>query len=206
MSFHPTSLTRLSASVLVLWAMALPIAIASNLPSELAPIPIEQWQPIAGDSFVVDTQQNIGYLLHPDGGYTSFPVVTGQRRTVRYIGRVYDATTPVRTWTVLSQEVKGDRITFGKQGRFLRMFKDGDDRTPYGIHSHAYAQKMLSGDDRYRSMGCVIVSDDMLDLIMKTMELNEKELNVVTVYGFGEEMVTAPLLQAVLTHTEKESL
>lgn len=186
-------------------AVTLPMASANSLPSEQAPTRIEEWQPVAGDSFVVDTEENIGFLVHVDGGYTSFPVVTGQHRVVRYIGRVYDAATPVRTWTALTQEVKGDRITFGKRGLFLRLFSSGDDRTPYGIHSHAYAEKMLRSVDRYRSMGCVIVSNAILDILISTFELNEKKLDVVTVYGFGEEQVTEPVLQATLEgHGEKD--
>lgn len=191
--------------VLVVWAMALSIVSANSLPSELPPTRIEEWRPILGDSFVVDTLSNIGYLVHADGGYTSFPVVTGQRRVVRYIGRVYDATTPTRTWIVRSQEVKGDRITFGRQGKFLRLFKGSDDdRTPYGIHSHAYAEQMLLGQDRFRSMGCIIVSDPVLDVLVATFELNAKRLDVVTVYGLGEELDTEPMLQeALLRDTEQ---
>lgn len=192
--------------MLVLWAMALPIASANSLPSEQAPTNIEEWQPIAGDSFVVDTEENIGFLVHADGGYTSFPVVTGQHRVVRYIGRVYDATTPVRTWTALTQEVKGDRITFGKRGLFLRLFRSGDDRTPYGIHSHAYAEKMLGSIDRYRSMGCIIVSDSVLDILVATYDLNEQRLSVVTVYGMANEQATEPMLQGVLEMRSEKNL
>ncbi len=150
-----------------------------------------------GDSFLVDTDSNIGYLLHLEGGYTSFPVATGQRRVVRYIGRTYNATTPVASWTSLSEEKKGDRITFGKFGRFLRLSKQEDDgltRTPYGIHSHASAEKMLASLDRYRSMGCIIVSETTLDRIIETFALNNEFLSVKTVAGLGDESLSYEVL------------
>ena len=181
---------------------------ATLLPSERAPIELAQWNAQLGDAFVVDSKENMGYLVHPDGGYTSFPVNTGQRRVVRYIGRVYNATTPTGHWFALSHEIKGDRITFGKSGRFVRLFKndeDGVSYTPYGIHSHAYAEKMLLSDDRFRSMGCIIVSESVLDTIIATFDLNEKKMNVVTVYGLGEQSVTEPLLHEIIAQqTEKD--
>jgi hypothetical protein len=173
------------------------------LPSEMPATPLSEWVTEAGDSFVVDTRENIGYLLHEKGGYTVFPIATGQRRVVRYIGRTYDATTPVGAWKVTSVQVKGDRITFGKTGRFLRLSSietSGTlEDTSYGIHSHAYIDKMLSRSDRFRSMGCVLVSEDMLNVILSILEENEGSLTVVTTAGFGEELsVTEPMLREVL--------
>lgn len=165
-----------------------------GLPSEMPATPVEDWTPLPGDAFIVDTKLNMGYLLHGDGGYTSFKVATGQRRVVRYIGRTYNATTPVRRWAGLKVETKGDRITFGKEGTFLRLFYKNEN-TPYGIHSHAYWEKMLSDEERFKSMGCVIVSDDMLDVILKTFEVNGNGLDVVTVYGFEEIVPTYETLK-----------
>ena len=162
-----------------------------------------------GDSLVIDTKENVGYLVHEDGGYTAFPVATGQRRIVRYIGRTYDATTPNRSWTIEKEDKKGDHITFGKSGRFLRLNKhagDDDDESAYGIHSHAYADKMLGRADRYRSMGCVIVTENMLDVIEATFRLNADRLRVVTVNGLGEELATLPLLQNIVQANGQKDL
>lgn len=173
------------------------------LPSEIPATPFENWLPASGDTFLVDTEANVGYLLHADeGGYTSFPVATGQHRVVRYIGRVYNATTPVATWKVLSKDIKGDRITFGKLGRFLRLSMEGSEgleSTSYGIHSHAYASKMLASTDRYRSMGCIIVSDDVLDRIIETYTFNADTLNVKTVAGLGDDSISYEVLKEKMT-------
>lgn len=170
-------------------------------PSEWPQNPLADWQPQRGDSFVADTENNIGYLVHRNGEFATFSIATGQRRVVRYIGRTYNASTPNASWRVLSNEVKGDRITFGKQGRFLRLSKlDGNEpeRTPYGIHSHAYIQKMLSDELRYKSMGCVLVSEDVLDVVIDTYNLNDQSLDVFTVSGLGNMTPSEPALRAVL--------
>lgn len=135
-----------------------------------------------GDRFVADTKENIGYLLHENGTYLSFRIATGQKRVVRYIGRVYDARTPERAWTVRQKQIKGDRTTFGPEGTFLRLYND-DEQTPYGIHSHRSIMKMLEDDERYKSMGCILVSKEILDVIVQTYELNDKSLAVRTVFG-----------------------
>lgn len=170
---------------------------ASILPSEMPPIEFSEWQPTEGDSFLVDTDRNVGYLLHLDGGYTTFPVATGQRRTVRYIGRTYNATTPTASWQALSEEKKGDRITFGKLGRFLRLYNTEDgapERTLYGIHSHASIEKMLASADRYRSMGCILVSESVLDRMIETFRINDGVLTVRTVENLGDESVSYEML------------
>lgn len=140
------------------------------------------WVPEATDVFVADTKMNVGYLFHTDGSYMSFLIATGQKRVVRYIGRVYDARTPERRWTVKQKQVKGDRITFGPEGTFLRLFTD-DEQTPYGIHSHRSIKAMLEDSERYKSMGCILVSKEILDIIVSTYEINNAELPVRTVFG-----------------------
>lgn len=167
------------------------------LPSEQPEMPFEDWTPKTGDTFVVDTENNIGYLVHANAGFTSFPVVTGQLRTVRYIGRTYFAATPSRTWTIYdNKEIKGDKTTFGPGGAFFRMFYD-DERTSYGIHHHRSADIMLAEDDRYKSMGCVIVSTDVLDMIERTLQEND-ELTVITTKSIGEGSVNyATLMETV---------
>jgi hypothetical protein len=168
------------------------IALAATLlPSEVGPQDIAEWLPEAGDVFIADTDKNIGYLVHPDGIQTSFPIVTGQRSVVRYIGRVYNARTPARAWTVLSTDIKGDRTTFGKDGTFLRLTHNKtDEDTPYGIHSHRSAEKMLADDYRYRSMGCIIVSDEILAILESTFEMSGNRLPVLTVNGLSKDIAS----------------
>ncbi len=164
---------------------------------DLDATPFALWQAKQGDTLLVDTEANIGYLLHEDGRFASFPVATGQKRVVRYIGRTYNAATPASDWQAMSQEIKGDRITFGKLGRFLRLYKNEgteSERTPYGIHSHASIEKMLASMDRYRSMGCILVSEDVLDVILETFTLNEENLSVRTIHGLGDETLTHDVL------------
>ncbi len=142
------------------------------------------WLIERGDSLVLDTQKNEGFLVHQDGRYYRFPVVTGQRRRVWYIGRSYFAATPNRLWTARSLDSKGDRVTFGPSGRFLRLY-DGDETTAYGLHEHRDEDEMFSesGEGRFRSMGCVIVQTEILDLLVATWILNGEELEVISQYG-----------------------
>ena len=141
---------------------------------------IDSWQPEVGDTFEVDVTHNVGYLVHSDGLTYSFPVVTGQKRNVYYLGRYYFAGTPLTKWQVNSDHILSDRYTFGKTGEFLRLYKNGETRTSYGIHSHKYADYMLESDMRYRSMGCVIASDENFRMIEQTYRVNGDNLNVVT--------------------------
>jgi len=148
-------------------------------------VSVDSWQPAVGDRFVVDTKSNEGFLIHTDGRYLRFDVVTGQQKWVYYIGRHYNAKTPTWDWTVKSKDIKGDRITFGPSGRFLRLYKDGEERTAYGIHEYGYEEEMFEKrDDRFQSMGCVIVRTDMMDILDATFALNEEEgMQVFTRYG-----------------------
>ncbi len=157
-------------------------ALPSSSPSSASGLPLSLWEPKAGDTFIVDTKENVGYLVHENGRYTSFDVVTGQRRRVYYIGRSYNATTPTKAWVASSVHVKGDRLTFGKTGRFFRLYDEGE-RTAYGIHGYGREDDMFSQDSRFQSMGCVIVREHILNIIEKTYELNDQKMNVITVYG-----------------------
>ena len=153
-------------------------------PAHPAEIALSDWEPHTGDRFIVDTTENTGFLVRSDSSaYTTFPVITGQRRVVRYIGRTYDATTPNNHWVVKTRHIKGDHITFGPTGRFFRMYKDGDEYTSYGIHEHRSEERMFGESDRYQSMGCIIVKSAVLDIIEATYELNEQSLDVVTLPG-----------------------
>jgi len=138
-----------------------------------------------GDRIVVDTQENQGFLIHRDGRYLQFPVATGQRRFVCYIGRCYNARTPERTWQVQAKDIKGDHITFGPSGRFLRLFWK-DESTPYGFHEYGYEERMFDDQPRFKSMGCIIVKKDVMDLLDRTYAVNEGKVDVVTKFGVEE--------------------
>lgn len=175
---------------LVIGAYLAAAPLTPALPSP--PIPITEWHALPGDRLLVDTKENEGYLIHTNGRYTHFPVATGQHRTVCYIGRCYNATTPERTWQVRGRDIKGDRITFGPSGRFLRFFR-GDESSPYGIHEYAYEDRMFTGD-RYWSMGCVIVKKEVMDILDATFATNEGVIDVVTKYGITDpKTLTAAL-------------
>lgn len=149
-------------------------------------IPLDQWQPEAGDRFIVDTEENVGYLVHESGNYTSMKVGSGKKQVVHYIGRTYNATTPEAYWVVKSSHIQGDRITFGPTGRFLRLYMNGTEHTAYGIHPTANINDILAGDDRYKSMGCVLVSEAVMDILMTTYALNGDRLEVVTRHGIDD--------------------
>lgn len=157
----------------------------------LTEVPVERWLPEPGDALIIDTKANVGYLIHEDGVFTSFPAATGQLKTVHYIGRRYKAKTPDQEWIASTLEYKlYDRVTFGKTGRFLRLFHDGE-QTPYGIHGHRDAEKMLAEDSRFRSMGCIIVSEETLDILERTFKVNEGAFTVLTTNGIGNGSILA---------------
>ena len=155
-------------------------------------VSLATWEPAVGDRIVVDTKDNEGYLIHTDGRYVNFPVITGQRRWVYYIGRSYNAATPNWNWVVKSEDIKGDRITFGPTGRFLRLYKDGEDNTAYGFHEHASEEIMFALEKRFQSMGCIIVRTAMMDILEETYEINgESGIQVRTRYGVEEPVKLA---------------
>ena len=176
--------TRILSSAFLsvfLWSV---VSIPHVPASEAKQVVFADWQPQAGDRFLADTAANVGYLVHDDGRYISFRIVTGQRRWLYYIGRSYYGATPETEWVSLSQDIKGDRITFGPTGRFFRLYRDdGEDKTAYGIHGHRSAIKMLEGEMRYRSMGCIIVAESVLDIVEQTFQLNDGQLSVTTQAG-----------------------
>lgn len=158
---------------------------------------ITAWEPRLDDRLIIDTKENAGYLVHSDGAFVTFPVLTGQRRFVRYIGRTYDATTPIAQWVMQSQDIKGDRVTFGVRGLFLRLYR-ADQRTPYGIHGHRYFTQMLNEGNRFRSMGCILVSEEVLSIIERTFMESGNALPVTTAYGVTEHL---PPLITLRTNT-----
>jgi hypothetical protein len=162
------------------------------------------WVAEAGDEILVDTERSIVYLVHPDGTSLALDGLTGQRRTVRYIGRTYFAATPEDTWVIQSVEEKGRSSTFG-EGRFLRLFtveEDGLERTAYGFHSHRSMEQMLQDKAEkndwdptgqgHRSYGCVLLREEDLDLVVATLQANAGSLTVRT--GVGLEPPSVFLL------------
>ncbi len=133
-----------------------------------------------GVIFYADTQSNWGYLLNPDGTYKPFPIGSGMQKTVHYLNQTYFAATPSDIWVVRERKIQPDRISFGDTGRFFRLFDD--ERTYYGIHSIA-DKKWTQKADRYLSFGCILVEEDVLDLVEKAYELNGKVLVVITQNG-----------------------
>ena len=170
--------------------LSVPVAPVLSVPPE-EPVPVayeittDEWRMEEGDKVIVDTLINEGYLMHEDGRYIRFHVVTGQRRRVYYIGRSYNAATPNWNWTARSLDIKGDRVTFGPSGRFLRLYKDGEENTAYGFHEHRDETEMFSGeaDERFRSMGCIIVQSHIMDLLVATWMENGEELPIITKHG-----------------------
>lgn len=144
---------------------------------------VELWIPRSGDRFEVDIGSNLGRLIHEDGEAVEFEVVTGVQRVVQYAGRRYLATTPVANWVVRETVIKGDRWTFGKTGRFIRMYKNGTEYTPYGIHPFGNEDRMFRVPGRYGSMGCIILREAMVNIIQETIRVNGGEMKVRT---FGE--------------------
>ena len=161
-------------------------------------ISAENWEIMEGDKVIVDTKENLGYIFHEDGRYFNFDVVTGQQRWVYYIGRSYNASTPNWNWTAKSMHIKGDRLTFGPSGRFLRLYKDGTDRTAYGFHEYGDEDEIFNGlDTRFRSMGCIIVRKPIMDLLVQTFEQNGS-IEVITKHGIED-------LQKVMMTFEENS-
>lgn len=145
---------------------------------------VSDWTPMEGDTFEVNVETNMGRLIHKNGDSLQFEVVTGVRRVVSYIGLRYFAATPTQNWVVRSTEIKRDRWTFGKSGRFIRLFKvhnDGsEESTSYGIHPFGNEDSMFKVPGRYGSMGCIILRESMEDMIQKTIAANGGSMNVRT--------------------------
>lgn len=134
--------------------------------------------------FIVDVNANTGYLLHADSDeYLPFLVATGMKKTVNYLGMTYNAQTPLKTWVAKQKVTQPDKVDFGVTGRFFRLYMNGQTRTSYGIHGYKYFDKWLQEGERYRSFGCIVMSEEMLNIIEKTYALNSNSLLVVTSNG-----------------------
>lgn len=156
---------------------------------------LSQWEAQPGDFVIVDTAENMIYLVHQDGGYLADVAGSGQRGVVNYgkFGRI-NAETPEGVWRVKSTTIQNDRATFGPTGLFLRLHEgDSGDPSPLGFHDVANNDDLLASVDRYWSMGCILVRADMLDLLTEEYELQRDAggLLVVTTRGFdGKQPLT----------------
>lgn len=154
----------------------------ANAAFPAAPVALQDLEP-TGIHFLVDTKENMGYIINDKGQYALIKVATGQNKVVHYLGQTYNALTPSEHWTAKTFHTQSDRITFGPKGKFLRLYRDGTEYTAYGIHSYAYIKDFLKEDDRYRSMGCVLVDDDVMEYLVDAFKKNGNKLEVVTVHG-----------------------
>jgi len=143
-------------------------------------VDIEEFQPSEGDYLTVYIPTGTAYLANDTTKiYAQFPILSGQPKNVYYIGRYYFAATPEQEWEIKSMDTKKDHVTFGKTGRFFRLY-EGDDGTPYGIHGYKYAQKLIEAGKIYASMGCVIVPENVLDIIDASYKADNKDMKVIT--------------------------
>ncbi len=142
----------------------------------------EEYVSLEGDYFVADLENGMGFLVNEEEKqFTFFPLLSGQRRNVCYIGRCYYGATPEQEWIAKEESIQGDRITFSETGEFLRLFEDeGEKKTSYGIHGHANFDEMLATGEKFKSMGCIIVADEVLDVVEESFIANSEELRVIT--------------------------
>ncbi len=162
----------------VLAATWVPVAQAAS--SDWNQVEVAEFEATKGDYVMADLKNSTGYLLNDETKtYASFPLLSGQKRKVYYLGRSYFAATPEQTWIVRELAIQSDRVTFSKSGEFLRLY-DGEKRTSYGIHGNKYFQTMTSRENKYVSMGCILVADDVLDIIQNSFDADEKEMRVIT--------------------------
>ena len=142
---------------------------------------VGEFEPADGDYLLADLSRGVGYLANNGNkSFTTFPLLSGQHRYVYYIGRYYYAATPEQKWVVKEMNIQGDRITFSESGRFLRMYANGETYTSYGIHGHAHFETMIERDSKFQSMGCLLVSDEVMDVLEKSFYANENGMRVLT--------------------------
>jgi hypothetical protein len=129
-----------------------------------------------------DVKSNWGYLLNQDGTYKPFPIGSGMKKKVKYLRQEYYSETPENIWVARQRKIQPDRVNFGVTGRFLRLFDKGTQWSYYGIHSvenKTWPQRA----SRYFSFGCIIVTEDVLDLIEQAYFMNGESLVVITAKG-----------------------
>lgn len=150
-----------------------------------AEVPADTWVPEATDRIYVDVTDNVGYIVHENNDYIRFLVATGLQKEIYWVRKRYYAATPVDSWTVSEKVTQNDRVMFGKTGRFFRLNVNGTD-TNYGIHGYAYFDKWLKEEDRHRSYGCIIMSEEHLDIVEATYKKAGRTLSVTTMESSEE--------------------
>jgi hypothetical protein len=131
----------------------------------------DEFTPSFGDYFMVDVTNGFGYLINDSKkSYTVFPVMTGAKRTP----------TPYKEWVVLQKSIQSNRVVFSKSGEFFRMYENGTKRTSYGIHGYAYFKDEIGKGRKFLSLGCIMVADDVLDIIEESYIANGNSLKVST--------------------------
>ncbi len=149
-------------------------------------VPLSEWWVSSGDQLIIDTQNNVTYIFKKSGPYTMFRVATGRREFVHYAGLYYDASTPNTEWIVKGKETQTDRVTFGKDGTFYRLYElDGkkETATKYGLHSHLWIKTILARSERFESMGCVLLPEDHFWIVDAMLERNGGSFRIKTVDG-----------------------
>ena len=162
-----------------MFQVLVPVTAAYTLSTQS--VDVSQWDSQAGDFLVVDVSENMGYLLREDMTLgTSFPVATGQLKTLHYIGMKYYGATPTKEWHVKSLDYQTPGPIFGPHGKFLRLY-DEYGRTHYGIHTVGNEKEIFSLTDRYKSWGCVLVRDSILSTIQDVYTLSgDAGMRVIT--------------------------
>jgi hypothetical protein len=139
--------------------------------SEWVGLTYNEYTPSFGDYFMVDVANGLGYLMNDSTKfYTSFPLMTGASGTP----------TPYKEWVVLEKNIQSNRVIFAESGEFFRMFENGTRRTSYGIHGYGYFEEEIANGRKFLSLGCILVADDVLDLIERSYIENGNMLNVST--------------------------
>ncbi|MBD3330514.1 hypothetical protein GF354_03205 [Candidatus Peregrinibacteria bacterium] len=124
-----------------------------------------------GDEFIVDIENGEGYLInYYTKTFTKFPLMTGTTY----------APTPVSEWIVKEKNIQGNRVVFSDSGEFFRMYKNGITRTGYGIHGYKYFKREIENGRKFLSLGCVLVADDVLDVIEESFYANKELFNMST--------------------------
>lgn len=154
----------------------------------------DSWHAQKGDFLVFDIGKNMGYLLREDmseGVY--FPIASGEQKERYFRGEKYFAGTPVREWTMGSLHYHPTGSTYGRHGKFLRLY-DENGATHYGVHTVYNEKEIFSMTDRYGSWGCVLTKENTFALIESVFYANEQKVRVITL----EDMSKFPLSQAGL--------
>lgn len=132
----------------------------------------EVFEASEGDYFLVDIDDAVGYLVNNSSNtYASFPIMTGAKRTP----------TPEKEWVVKEKNIQPNRTIFGETGEFLRMYTDeGGTRTGYGIHNYAFFEEEIENGTKYLSLGCILVSASVHDLIEKSYLASGENMKMIT--------------------------